>query len=121
MNTNLTTNSSVPQNVVAALPERNTLKQVDDSGQILETLDRRGVWEAQTPQGFKLDLLRRAYLRARESGDSATDDSSLVEKLGHPVTVVRGEESNIKVTTESDLNIVRGLLQFDGRSEAAGC
>ncbi|HRP62137.1 MAG TPA: 2-C-methyl-D-erythritol 4-phosphate cytidylyltransferase [Phycisphaerales bacterium] len=72
------------------------------------TVDRTRLWEVQTPQIFEVDLLRRAY--AQESLDGATDDASLVERLGESVYVVEGETTNIKVTTPGDLRLVRSIL-----------
>ncbi|MBI3890049.1 MAG: 2-C-methyl-D-erythritol 4-phosphate cytidylyltransferase [Candidatus Wallbacteria bacterium] len=96
--------------VVAALPERNTLKRVGPGGAIVATVDRRDIWEAQTPQAFKLSTLKQAYANVVEGGDAPTDDSALVERLGFRVRVVEGEPQNLKITTEFDLNLARVLV-----------
>lgn len=74
---------------ILASPVAATLKRVDEKGsnkRIAETVDRRGLWEAQTPQVFRRDLILQAY--AKHGLEPATDDAQLVEKLGHPVTIV---------------------------------
>jgi 2-C-methyl-D-erythritol 4-phosphate cytidylyltransferase len=88
---------------IAAVPALDTIKVVDTRHQIVETLDRRTVWLAQTPQVFRADLLRRAYTQARADGYTATDDATLVERLGATVHVVPGESVNRKITTPDDL------------------
>ena len=87
---------------VAALPVVDTLKEVDDDGRIVRTLDRARLWRAQTPQGFPRALLERAYVEARRAGVTATDDAALCERLQLPVVVVRGSERAMKVTEEED-------------------
>jgi 2-C-methyl-D-erythritol 4-phosphate cytidylyltransferase len=87
---------------ILALPARDTVKLVQEDSTITQTLDRAQVWLAQTPQVFRTDLLRQAYARARTEGYAATDDASLLERLGIPVTVVPGEENNRKITTPDD-------------------
>lgn len=77
---------------------------------VLETLDRSGLWQIQTPQVFWRDLLEMAYRRATEAGAAPTDDASLVERLRHPVYVLPGSEENIKVTTPLDLVLARAIL-----------
>jgi len=89
----------------AALPgvsPRDAVRQVA-GGQLAGPLDRRSLVLAQTPQGFRLELLREAHDKAAADGLEADDDAQLVWALGHPVTVVAGEESNLKVTIDSDL------------------
>ena len=85
-----------------ALPPRDTVKEVD-SLKVLRTLDRHRLRLAQTPQGFEIDLLRRALEQAQQDGFCGTDEASLVEHLGSPVYVVAGEPENIKVTWKEDL------------------
>lgn len=104
--------------VIAALPEKNTLKLVDGGGQIVRTVARAGMWEAQTPQAFRIELLREAHARAG-AAEPPTDDAELVERMGHPVKVVTGEETNFKVTTHFDLALAR-LLARSGMAAAEG-
>jgi 2-C-methyl-D-erythritol 4-phosphate cytidylyltransferase len=87
---------------VAALPVVDTLKEVDESGRVVRTVERARLWRAQTPQGFPREMLCRAYAAAREAGVDATDCSALCERLGYPVVVVRGSERALKVTEEAD-------------------
>lgn len=75
---------------------------------VTETVAREGLAEIQTPQIFTADLLRRAY--AQDDLGGATDDASLVERLGEPVHAVEGEVTNLKVTTPGDLRLVRAIL-----------
>jgi 2-C-methyl-D-erythritol 4-phosphate cytidylyltransferase len=91
---------------LCALPVAETVKRVRD-GVVVETLDRRGLWAVQTPQGFRADLLREAHDKARRDGVTGTDDAMLVERLGHPVRVVEGSLDNVKITTLADLRRAR--------------
>lgn len=88
-----------------------TIKQVKDST-IEQTVDRAGLYEAQTPQVFKVDLLRKAYenLHNLDKG-TISDDSQLVEALGHKVTVVEADASNIKITHKSDIAVAEAILK----------
>jgi len=92
---------------IAALPIRDTIKEVKPPGLIGRTLSRGQLWAAQTPQVFRYDILREAHQRAQ---GEATDDAALVEKLGYQVKVFEGSPRNIKVTTAADLALVEALL-----------
>ena len=92
-----------------AVPVAGTLKRVSADHKVLETLSRAGVWEAQTPQVFRRQLLLDAY--ARRGAEPATDDAQLVERLGHPVTVVHGSPLNLKITTQADLRFAALALK----------
>jgi len=95
--------------VVVAVPIKPTIKSVDHERLVVKgTLDRNNIWEIQTPQVFKKDILLNAYQRGK--GSNPTDDASLVEKLGIEVKVVKGSYRNIKVTTKEDLTIARAFL-----------
>lgn len=98
---------------IAAVPEKNTVKIVAEDGIVKETPPRKTLWEVQTPQGFRKDILLEAYRKAEEDGFLGTDDSSLVERLGVPVKVVESDYRNIKVTTPEDLLIAEAFLQKD--------
>ncbi len=87
---------------IAALPVVDTLKEVDDTGRIIRTIDRTHLWRAQTPQAFPREMLERAHVAARAAHVGATDDAALVERLGLPVMVVQGSERGLKITTEAD-------------------
>lgn len=97
--------------VIAATPVTDTIKQVDGSGAITATPDRRHLWAAQTPQGFPAEQLRQAHATALEQGWSVTDDAALFERLGLPVEVLESPPSNIKLTTPFDLTIATAVLQ----------
>jgi len=87
---------------IAALPVVDTLKEVDDDGRVLRTVQRASLWRAQTPQGFPRDLIEQAHAKARSERVTATDDAALFEQLGLPVVVVRGSERAMKITDEDD-------------------
>jgi 2-C-methyl-D-erythritol 4-phosphate cytidylyltransferase len=97
---------------VAALPVADTLKRVDSSGKIIETVDRFGLWRAQTPQAFPRKVIERAYREAREADRVATDDAALCEQIGLSVFVVRGSERAIKITEETDFALAEALSIF---------
>ena len=92
------------------VPCKATIKSVVE-GQVKETLDRSKLWEIQTPQVFRKELLLRAHESALEQGFVGTDDCSLVERLGGTVSVVKGSYSNIKITTEEDLLFAQAMLR----------
>src|SRR5690348_5665414 len=98
---------------VAALPVVDTIKEVDDEGRIVRTVERSHLWRAQTPQGFPREMIERAYVEARRTGVSASDDAALCERLGLPVVVVRGSERAMKVTDESDFARLEALAMLD--------
>jgi 2-C-methyl-D-erythritol 4-phosphate cytidylyltransferase len=93
---------------VLAIPIVDTVKQIRKDV-IDSTLTREHLVLAQTPQAFRTEVLAEAFERARR--DDGTDESSLVERLGLPVAVVRGSERNIKITRPDDLNLARFFLQ----------
>jgi len=95
---------------VPGLMVRDTIKAVLDGGVVEATLPRSVLRAIQTPQCFRVDLLRAAYENAEGQGISGTDDASLVEALGVPVMCVDGDERNIKVTTSIDLVIAEAFL-----------
>ncbi|MBM3264301.1 MAG: 2-C-methyl-D-erythritol 4-phosphate cytidylyltransferase [candidate division Zixibacteria bacterium] len=94
---------------LAAVPVKDTVKIVR-SGVVESTPERAVVFLAQTPQTFAYALLKKAHERAVEDGYTGTDDTSLVERLGYPVSVVPGDYENIKITTPEDLEVAEGIL-----------
>jgi 2-C-methyl-D-erythritol 4-phosphate cytidylyltransferase/2-C-methyl-D-erythritol 2,4-cyclodiphosphate synthase len=115
---------------LAAVPSTDTVKRAaagpppapaageplpEQTGAVLpvvaETLDRRSIWLAQTPQGFRADLLRRAFDAAGPAAAEATDECALVERLGLPVAIVPGEAANFKVTAPEDVARARARLE----------
>jgi len=99
-----------------AVPVKDTIKMVDAAGYIAATPDRSTLWAIQTPQVFAVPLLRRAYEAAERDGVLATDDASLVERLGHRVRIVPGSYRNVKITTPEDLTVARALLESEEQS-----
>lgn len=97
-----------------AAPVVETLKRVDDSGLVLETIPRTRCYAAQTPQVFEYELLYQSYQLAEKKGVLATDDSELLERLGRPVSVVLGDACNIKLTTRNDVALANGILGLRG-------
>jgi 2-C-methyl-D-erythritol 4-phosphate cytidylyltransferase len=95
---------------VLAIPCSSTIKRVDEQLHISGTVDRRGLWLAQTPQVFDKELLQQAY-RKHSNPSSATDEASIVESMGHPVSIVEGSPLNIKVTTRADLKFAELALK----------
>ena len=101
---------------IAALQSRDTVKRVDASGAIVDTIPRETVYLAQTPQGFRREVLARAIATGR-SGVEATDEAALAERAGYTVHVVDGDPGNVKITTEADLMAARA--RTSGVSSAA--
>jgi 2-C-methyl-D-erythritol 4-phosphate cytidylyltransferase len=95
---------------VAAVPVKDTIKQVDESRKVVETPPRHSLWAVQTPQTFRRDWLEDAYKRARHDSFYATDDAALLEHYGYPVHIFPSEYSNLKVTTPDDLVLAEALL-----------
>jgi len=94
---------------ILATPVVDTLKQVRRS-RITGTLDRTALWQAQTPQVFRRDIIQAAYAGKHLAGTS--DDAQLVERTGRPVVVVPGSPRNFKITTPEDLDLARAMLSL---------
>jgi 2-C-methyl-D-erythritol 4-phosphate cytidylyltransferase len=92
------------------LPPRDAVKRVE-GGRLVESLDRSQIVLAQTPQAYSYSLLARAHFEAADSGLVGDDDAQLVAAGGHPVAVVEGEQTNIKLTTSEDLDVLQALLR----------
>jgi len=109
------TGAAIPAALVTA-----TIKQVKD-GVIVKTVDRSDLYEAQTPQVFETSLLKKAYANI-ESVDKATitDDSFLVEALGHKVAIVESDASNIKITRPSDIAIAEAIIKSRPKPKPEG-
>lgn len=97
--------------LIAAVPVKDTIKVVDETGIIQDTPDRRQLWAAQTPQGFEVKQLKPCHEQGRKGGWEVTDDAALFERCGLPVRIVEGEETNLKVTTPVDLAIAEFILR----------
>jgi 2-C-methyl-D-erythritol 4-phosphate cytidylyltransferase/2-C-methyl-D-erythritol 2,4-cyclodiphosphate synthase len=110
---------------LAAVPSTDTVKRADrptgagtppgtarsEAALVAETIDRREIWLAQTPQGFRADVLRRAFEAAGAGAAAATDECALVERLGLPVALVPGDASNAKITSADDVARARARLE----------
>lgn len=100
-----------------ALKAVNTIKEADASGRIVKTLQRDVLWEMQTPQVIRRQLLVDAYAHASLSGIEATDDLSLIEALGQPASLIPGLAQNFKITTPLDWLIAERMIE---RAKAFG-
>jgi len=94
---------------VPVLAVEDTIKEVRE-GRVAATIDRTFLARAQTPQGFRYDILKRALDAARKDRFTGTDEAALVERAGLPVTAVAGDPRNIKITTPVDIPIAEALL-----------
>lgn len=103
---------------IFAIPVAGTLKRVGANHQIEETVSRTGLWEAQTPQVFRRQLLLEAH--AKRGDFSATDDAQLVERIGHAVTVVPGSPVNLKIATREDLRLAEQALKALPKPKLSG-
>lgn len=97
---------------IPGLAVADTLKRVDNQLKVRETIPRGGLWQAQTPQAFRRDLLLEAYAKRTGLGSQITDDAQLVEAAGHPVQVVPGSAFNVKITTGDDLKVASQFLKL---------
>ncbi len=102
---------------VLGVPAKDTIKKVDDGLIIKDTPSRRYLWQAQTPQVFRKEILVEAYRQAMEVGFVGTDDASLVERIGRKVKMVEGDRSNFKITYPLDLKLAGQLLEEETKDE----
>jgi len=100
---------------LVAVPAKDTVKRAV-KGKRIQTLPREEIWLAQTPQTFQFPLLQKAFQKAILEGLAGTDEAFLVEKMGHAVTIIRGDYSNIKITTPEDLLLAEALFHLKKRS-----
>ena len=99
---------------ILAVPSNNTIKQVRE-GWVERTLDRKILWQVQTPQVFWKTWIVEAYAKAENETDCSTDDSMLVERIGHKVRVVEGEYRNIKITCREDWMLAEAIAAEEDR------
>jgi 2-C-methyl-D-erythritol 4-phosphate cytidylyltransferase len=97
---------------ILGIPCQDTLKRVNSKGEVAETVDRRDLWQVQTPQAFRASLFWQAYQEAMNREFYATDEAALVEALGKTVVVVRGSFLNLKITTPDDLKMAEAIMTF---------
>jgi 2-C-methyl-D-erythritol 4-phosphate cytidylyltransferase len=103
-----------------AVPVADTLKQADDKRKVQQTVSRKGLWLAQTPQVFRRDWLVEAYAQRAKLGKDITDDAQLIEAAGHPVHLVDGAATNIKITTRADLTLAEAILKAMPKPKPSG-
>lgn len=105
--------ASEKDGAVLGVPAKDTIKRVNEQQIIMETPSRKHLWQTQTPQVFRRELILRAYKKARQDGFTGTDDASLVERLDKEVQMVEGERSNFKITYPLDLELAKLLIEKD--------
>ena len=96
--------------VIPALPVKDTIKTVSKEGFVMKTLERDSLWNVQTPQTFKYDLIVKAYREGMNKKLYGYDDATFLEHMGKKVKVIEGSPYNIKITTPEDLIIAKGML-----------
>lgn len=96
-----------PVGGLLAVPSRDTLKHAGPNGRVVETLDRRHIWQAFTPQMFRLQNLQNALHEALQAGATVTDEASAIELTGHAPRLIEGRADNLKVTRPEDLDWLR--------------
>ncbi|WP_342433840.1 2-C-methyl-D-erythritol 4-phosphate cytidylyltransferase [Neobacillus sp. FSL H8-0543] len=94
---------------IIGVPAKDTMKTVRNN-LVVDTVERSSLWAVQTPQAFRIPILYKAYEQAEKEKFIGTDDSSLVERIGHPVAMVEGDYDNIKLTTPEDLYFAEAIL-----------
>jgi 2-C-methyl-D-erythritol 4-phosphate cytidylyltransferase len=105
---------------VCGAPCSDSLKEVGEDGLVEHTIDRSKLWTVQTPQIFRTGLLREAYQAALASGATFTDDTAVVEQMGHPVRIVLYHGINLKVTTPSDWKLAEAYLLLGENDGGSG-
>lgn len=98
---------------IAAVPEKNTIKIIDTEGFVKSTPPRAELVAVQTPQGFRKEILLRAYKQAEIDNFLGTDDASLVERIGGKIKIVTSSYKNIKITTPEDIQIAETFLRSE--------
>jgi 2-C-methyl-D-erythritol 4-phosphate cytidylyltransferase len=96
---------------VLGVPVKPTIKEVNGDKYVVKTLKRAALWEVQTPQVIRPQLLKRGFEKVRAEGLEVTDDVSIIEALGEPVKITPGSYTNIKVTTPEDMSVAERFLQ----------
>jgi 2-C-methyl-D-erythritol 4-phosphate cytidylyltransferase len=95
---------------IIGVPAKDTMKTVRDHV-VTATVERSSLWAVQTPQAFRFSILFKAYEQAEKDSFIGTDDSSLVERISHPVTMIEGDYDNIKLTTQEDLFFAEAIIK----------
>ena len=95
---------------IIGVPAKDTMKTVRGH-MVMATVERSSLWAVQTPQAFRFSVLYKAYEQAEKDSFIGTDDSSLVERISHPVTIIEGDYDNIKLTTREDLFFAEAIVK----------
>ncbi len=107
-----------PVGGLLAVPVADTLKRADGDARARETVDRRGLWLAQTPQMFRYGLLSRALADARSQGVLVTDEAAAIELAGHRPRLIEGHADNLKITRPDDLPLAELILRAQADAAA---
>lgn len=99
------------EGAVVGVPAKDTIKKINEDLEIQETPDRSCLWQAQTPQIFRKDILIRAYRQAAKDNFTGTDDASLVERIGGSIRMVEGGRENLKITYPIDLKVAELIVK----------
>jgi 2-C-methyl-D-erythritol 4-phosphate cytidylyltransferase len=105
----LTAAASLHGGAVIAVPVKDTIKKAANK-KVLETVERSSLWAVQTPQAFRVSILKRAYEQAEAEAFLGTDDASLLERINEQVVIIEGNYDNIKITTQEDLYFAEAIL-----------
>jgi 2-C-methyl-D-erythritol 4-phosphate cytidylyltransferase len=105
----LTAAASLHGGAVIAVPVKDTIKKAANK-KVLETVERSSLWAVQTPQAFRVSILKSAYEQAEAEGFLGTDDASLLERINEQVVIIEGNYDNIKITTQEDLYFAEAIL-----------
>jgi len=105
---------------ILAAPLRGTIKRAGESRVVDETISRQGLWEAQTPQVFRPEVVLRAYEQLSQFQGDLTDDAQLVEVMGHPVSLVESDFTNLKVTARGDLSLANSIVKIRPKPKPKG-
>jgi 2-C-methyl-D-erythritol 4-phosphate cytidylyltransferase len=102
---------------ILAIPVADTIKEVNSQNSILKTIDRSSLWQAQTPQMFRFDVLYSSLKKAQDQKQLITDEASAIELAGLSVKIISGRTDNIKITRPTDLDLAEFILQ---KQQASG-
>lgn len=105
----LTTAASLHGGAVIAVPVKDTIKKASNNN-VVETVERSSLWAVQTPQAFRVSILKSAYEQAEAEAFLGTDDASLLERINEQVVIIEGNYDNIKITTQEDLYFAEAIL-----------
>lgn len=102
--------------VTVGVPAKDTIKNITSDGFVKNTLSRDSIWLIQTPQAFRMEIIKKAHQKAHDDGYYGTDDAALVERMGIPVKTVTGSYNNIKITTREDIDLAEYIINHGSYS-----